>query len=250
MCVPPLVANPIRQCLKRGIAPPLSSCELSRPRRCRVSHYVVAPNRINGMASVCWKRRGRSGGRVQLKAGPPLLSSVSPAMLPRYRSVLPLPTMLYRAFRTRAVPSPSRLIPVTPRISGHRDRNLFCSAPVHRRPHKYTPGRIPNAAWPYLYRPFDKMANLDPYFQQVDSLQDKFIERLREAVAIPSISSEDEKRPDVVKVRLYMQAMAVPQKLMTNALVADGPLACGPNQSAWWHRRASRAREAAWPRAP
>jgi len=46
------------------------------------------------------------------------------------------------------------------------------------------------------------MAHLDPYFQQVDSLQDHFIERLREAVAIPSISSEDERRPDVVKVRI------------------------------------------------
>jgi Cys-Gly metallodipeptidase DUG1 len=43
------------------------------------------------------------------------------------------------------------------------------------------------------------MPHLDPYFKQVDSLQDKFIERLREAVAIPSISSEDERRPDVVK---------------------------------------------------
>jgi Cys-Gly metallodipeptidase DUG1 len=45
------------------------------------------------------------------------------------------------------------------------------------------------------------MPHLDAYFKQVDSLQDKFIERLREAVAIPSISSEDQKRPDVVKVR-------------------------------------------------
>jgi Cys-Gly metallodipeptidase DUG1 len=49
------------------------------------------------------------------------------------------------------------------------------------------------------------MANLDSYFQQVDSLQDKFIDRLREAVAIPSISSEDQRRPDVVKVRLAQQ---------------------------------------------
>jgi hypothetical protein len=46
------------------------------------------------------------------------------------------------------------------------------------------------------------MPHLDEYFKQVDSLQDKFIERLREAVAIPSISSEDQKRPDVVKVCL------------------------------------------------
>lgn len=65
---------------------------------------------------------------------------------------------------------------------------------------KYTPDRIPNAAWPYIYKPFDKMPSLDTYFKQVDNLQDKFIERLREAVAIPSISSEDNRRPDVVKV--------------------------------------------------
>jgi hypothetical protein len=67
---------------------------------------------------------------------------------------------------------------------------------------KYTPNRLPDAAWPYIYRQIDKMPQLDSYFKQVDSLQDAFIERLREAVAIPSISSEDQRRPDVVKVRL------------------------------------------------
>lgn len=55
--------------------------------------------------------------------------------------------------------------------------------------------------WPYLYRAFDKMPHLEPFFKQVDAEQDAFIERLREAVAIPSISSEDARRPDVVKVR-------------------------------------------------
>ncbi|KAF2477056.1 CNDP dipeptidase [Lindgomyces ingoldianus] len=47
---------------------------------------------------------------------------------------------------------------------------------------------------------------LDSYFQQVDRLQDKFIDRLREAVAIPSISSEDAKRPDVVKMGEWLAA--------------------------------------------
>jgi Cys-Gly metallodipeptidase DUG1 len=46
------------------------------------------------------------------------------------------------------------------------------------------------------------MPHLEPYFKQVDSLQDSFIQRLREAVAIPSISSEDARRPDVIKVRI------------------------------------------------
>jgi Cys-Gly metallodipeptidase DUG1 len=42
--------------------------------------------------------------------------------------------------------------------------------------------------------------NLDGYFQQVDSSADHFIERLRKAVAIPSISAEDARRPDVVRM--------------------------------------------------
>jgi len=41
---------------------------------------------------------------------------------------------------------------------------------------------------------------LDAFFKEVDTLADSFIERLRKAVAIPSVSSEDERRPDVVKV--------------------------------------------------
>ena len=52
------------------------------------------------------------------------------------------------------------------------------------------------------------MPHLDAYFKEVDGLQDKFIERLREAVAIPSISSEEERRPDVVKV--YIETLPCP----------------------------------------
>jgi Cys-Gly metallodipeptidase DUG1 len=44
--------------------------------------------------------------------------------------------------------------------------------------------------------------NLDPFFTQVDSLTDHFIDRLARAVAIPSVSAEDERRPEVVKVCL------------------------------------------------
>jgi hypothetical protein len=106
--------------------------------------------------------------------------------------------------------TPSRLAP--PRISAHRIGRSFLSStsarrftPSLQRLDKYTPERIPNAEWPYLYSKFNKMANLDSYFQQVDFLQDKFIDRLREAVAIPSISSEDQRRPDVVKVQLAPQ---------------------------------------------
>ena len=41
---------------------------------------------------------------------------------------------------------------------------------------------------------------LDGYFQQVDKLSESFIERLRKAVSIPSVSADEARRPDVVKV--------------------------------------------------
>ncbi|KAK9436363.1 glutamate carboxypeptidase [Metarhizium brunneum] len=41
---------------------------------------------------------------------------------------------------------------------------------------------------------------LDSYFKQVDDSANHFIERLRKAVAIPSISAEDARRPDVVRM--------------------------------------------------
>lgn len=79
-------------------------------------------------------------------------------------------------------------------------RLRFLATP--QRQDRYTPPRIPDAPWPYLYRQYDNMApQLDSFFKQVDDLQGKFIERLGEAVAIPSISSEDHRRPDVIKVR-------------------------------------------------
>ncbi|KZF19024.1 CNDP dipeptidase [Xylona heveae TC161] len=45
---------------------------------------------------------------------------------------------------------------------------------------------------------------LDSYFKQVDGLSDNFIDRLRKAVAIPSISADDERRPDVVKMGKFL----------------------------------------------
>ncbi|KPI44423.1 Cys-Gly metallodipeptidase dug1 [Cyphellophora attinorum] len=46
--------------------------------------------------------------------------------------------------------------------------------------------------------------SLDPYFKQVDSLADTFIDRLRKAVAIPSVSAEEERRPDVVRMGNFL----------------------------------------------
>jgi len=45
---------------------------------------------------------------------------------------------------------------------------------------------------------------LDGYFKQVDTLSDHFIERLRQAVAIPSISADEERRPDVVRMGKWL----------------------------------------------
>ncbi|KAH8911728.1 CNDP dipeptidase [Coniochaeta sp. PMI_546] len=41
---------------------------------------------------------------------------------------------------------------------------------------------------------------LDGFFKQVDTLSDHFIERLRKAVAIPSISADESRRPDVFRM--------------------------------------------------
>jgi len=46
--------------------------------------------------------------------------------------------------------------------------------------------------------------NLDTYFKEVDSQAEYFIERLRKAVAIPSVSADEARRPDVVKVRMIL----------------------------------------------
>jgi len=45
---------------------------------------------------------------------------------------------------------------------------------------------------------------LDGYFSQVDALSDHFIERLRQAVAIPSISADEERRPDVIRMGAWL----------------------------------------------
>ncbi|KAI1649177.1 Cys-Gly metallodipeptidase dug1 [Daldinia loculata] len=50
-----------------------------------------------------------------------------------------------------------------------------------------------------------KMApQIDGFFSQVDSLSSHFIERLRKAVAIPSVSSEAARRPDVVRMAHFL----------------------------------------------
>jgi Cys-Gly metallodipeptidase DUG1 len=50
-----------------------------------------------------------------------------------------------------------------------------------------------------------KMApQLDGFFKQVDDSADYFIDRLRKAVAIPSVSSDETRRPDVVRMGHFL----------------------------------------------
>jgi Cys-Gly metallodipeptidase DUG1 len=46
---------------------------------------------------------------------------------------------------------------------------------------------------------------LDGFFKQVDDLSSHFIDRLAQAVAIPSVSSEDARRPDVVRMAHFLE---------------------------------------------
>ncbi|KAI1762622.1 cytosolic non-specific dipeptidase [Hypoxylon sp. FL1150] len=52
-----------------------------------------------------------------------------------------------------------------------------------------------------------KMApQLDGYFSQVDTLSSHFIDRLSKAVAIPSVSSDASRRPDVVRMAHFLES--------------------------------------------
>lgn len=141
--------------------------------------------------------------RLPLLRRPPLLTQ-SPArfaLLGPPSLTLPSPPCITALKALRFFSSPaatnSRPAPSSTRIrsfvtsSPSPTSRAFTSTPHRRKP--------PERVWPYLYKDYDAMPHLEPYFKQVDSLQDKFIERLREAVGIPSISSEDERRPDVVR---------------------------------------------------
>ncbi|KAJ5692082.1 Cys-Gly metallodipeptidase dug1 [Penicillium macrosclerotiorum] len=57
----------------------------------------------------------------------------------------------------------------------------------------------------YGYISDSKMApQLEPFFKQVDDSADSFIDRLRKAVAIPSISAQDENRKDVFRMAQFL----------------------------------------------
>lgn len=48
--------------------------------------------------------------------------------------------------------------------------------------------------------------NLDSFFKSVDENAEAYIERLREAVAIPSVSADEDRRQDVVKMGMFLKS--------------------------------------------
>lgn len=67
---------------------------------------------------------------------------------------------------------------------------------------------------------------LDPFFKQVDAQAETFIERLRKAVAIPSISADEQRREDVVKMGLFLAS----ELKALGADVEERPLGPQPNK--------------------
>jgi acetylornithine deacetylase/succinyl-diaminopimelate desuccinylase-like protein len=97
-------------------------------------------------------------------------SRLSPTFLSQISAHVPLVPKSYHPIRTRIAAATY----LTPAIQSHQARKL-AMAP-----------------------------QLDGYFKQVDSLSDHFIERLRKAVAIPSVSADEERRPDVVRMGEFL----------------------------------------------
>lgn len=111
-------------------------------------------------------------------------------------------------------PCPLPTIKSSPRpstsLSGHfkpRPRHLSSLA---RTTSQATPQRLPSSQRSYLtdtvkHHQARKMApQLDGYFAEVDKLSDHFIDRLAKAVAIPSVSADAERRPDVVRMGEFL----------------------------------------------
>ncbi|KAI0152761.1 hypothetical protein GGR57DRAFT_469015 [Xylariaceae sp. FL1272] len=135
------------------------------------------------------------------------------------RSPLPMPrTLLMR------LPSSSRLAPSRAQLTANSFRVFNPHSHSHRFSSAYSPfSRASPIPRPVLFSHSShtrtylspaiqahqarKMApQLDSYFAEVDKLSDHFIDRLSKAVAIPSISSEDARRPDVVRMGEWLGA--------------------------------------------
>ncbi|KAK1770788.1 cytosolic non-specific dipeptidase [Phialemonium atrogriseum] len=107
---------------------------------------------------------------------------------------------------------PSQLIPSTPlRLALPLFRSFSSKPSCHSSsPSLFATRPLPNFSRAYITDSIRshqarKMApQLDGFFQKVDGLSDHFIDRLRRAVAIPSISSDAARRPDVVRMANWL----------------------------------------------
>lgn len=109
-----------------------------------------------------------------------LASSVLPSSMPHLKT--PVITPLRPLFALRIL----RLLTLGYAYCPHDLRHSFKSPPLVQRQ---------NLATNRVMAP-----QLEGYFKQVDKLSESFIERLRKAVSIPSVSADETRRPDVVKV--------------------------------------------------
>ena len=102
--------------------------------------------------------------------------------------------LLTRGFCTARYPSPSPAY----NLPSHRPLLHQERTALHSTAH-------PQSLWRGHQRSISTMApQLEGYFKQVDTLSDHFIARLRKAVAIPSISADEERRPDVVRMGEFL----------------------------------------------
>ncbi|EPS44675.1 hypothetical protein H072_1331 [Dactylellina haptotyla CBS 200.50] len=111
--------------------------------------------------------------------------------------------VVVRARATSPTPTPSSSAPPALSLSPHHTRILIRAA--HSSHARFT---VPNGITKgFYYSTQNKMpVDLSGYYAQVDALEEKFIDRLRKAVAIPSVSAEPERRPDVVKMAEFLKA--------------------------------------------
>ncbi|CAN8105884.1 unnamed protein product [Discula destructiva] len=103
---------------------------------------------------------------------------------------------------TRAATSLSTPRPASFALCQQQSFNSVCRAPT--RLHQSRP-YLTEAIRAHQARTMAGVPKLDGFFAKVDELTPKFIDRLAAAVAIPSISAEDARRPDVVRMGHFLE---------------------------------------------
>lgn len=106
-------------------------------------------------------------------------------------------TRILRPVFTRAISTLSSRPPVSPCIYQKTSSSLVSR--VSARTY------LSEAIRAHQARKMAGAPQLDGFFGQVDALTPKFIERLADAVAIPSISAEDARRPDCVRMAHFLE---------------------------------------------